>query len=168
MNQLPKLATIVLGVFFATVATGAEAIPQEYKTAVDMQNKQVFNQNAVASFVYNTFFMFDKHAPAEQFLNNLVEKNLNMKFPEATLKSHQDFKKWYAGIGENIKSNTHTVQSIDVKVNADSTYTARVIVLWQAESKKGEFLMFKADQKWTVIAEQGRLKIKDYVVSEAK
>ena len=168
MNRFSKLATIVFGFSIATVALGAEPVPHEYKTELVQQNSHIFNKNAVTAFVYNTFFMFDKHAPVEQFLSNLVEKNLIMQFPEATLMSKEDFKKWYAGIGENIKSNNHTVQSVDVKVNADSTFTARVIVLWQAESKKGEFLTFNAEQKWTIVAEQGRLKIKDYLVSKAK
>jgi hypothetical protein len=55
-----------------------------------------------------------------------------------------------------------------VKINANNTYSARVIVLWQAESKKGEFLKFKAEQKWTLVAERGHLKIKDYIVTKAK
>jgi hypothetical protein len=167
MKRFSKFVTAVFCVSIATVALGTEPVPLEYKTAIDLQNNHLFNQNAVTSFVYNTFYMFDKHVPVEQLLKNLVEENLNMQFPEATLKSKEDFKRWYAGIGENIKSNTHKVQSVDVNINANNTYSARVIVLWQAESKKGEFLKFKVEQKWTLVAEQGRLKIKEYLVSKA-
>lgn len=112
--------------------------------------------------------MFDKHVPVDEFLRVLTDQGPNMRFPEATLSSHGEFKDWYADIGENIKSNTHTVESLDVKIGGNGLYRAHVIVLWQAENKKGEYLKFKADQRWTLIEEQGRLKIKDYVVKAAR
>jgi len=168
INRYLALALIVAVVALASAALAAEPIPEPYREAVAQQNAHTFNRNALTAFVYNTFYQFDKHVPVEQFLHNLVDKDLNMQFPEATLKSHDEFKKWYAGIGENIKSNTHTVQSVEPRVSEDGKYSVHVIVFWQAETVKGEYLKFTADQQWTLVDDQGRLKIKDYIVKPAK
>lgn len=151
-----------------TITNFAAEVPQAYLDAVKLQEDRAFNENAVLAFVYNTYYLFDKHVAVEDFLKNLADKDLLMKFPEAELKSHADFQKWYKGLGDNIQSNTHTVQSVMVKAKDDGTFGVHVIVLWQAQSKKGEYMKFKADQNWTVIDDNGRLKIREYLVKEAK
>jgi len=47
---------------------------------------------------------------------HFFSKNLEMRFPETTLRSHADFKRWYAGIGQTIASNTHTLESVKMSV----------------------------------------------------
>ena len=37
--------------------------------------------------------MYDQHVPVERFLPILAPPNLEMRFPETTLRSHADFKK---------------------------------------------------------------------------
>ena len=148
--------------------TFAADVPQAYLDAVKLQEDRTFNENAVLSFVYNTYYMFDKHVAVDDFLRNLSDKDLLMKFPEAELKNHADFQKWYKGVGDSIQSNTHTVQSVKVKMDDDGTFGVHVIVLWQAQSKKGDYMKFKADQNWTLIDDNGRLKIREYLVKEAK
>lgn len=162
-----KRFLLVLFVLTTFQAQGSNA-PKAYLEDAKMQEDRAFNQNAVLAFVYNTYFLFDKHVPVEDFLKNLSEKGLNMKFPEAELKSFADFQKWYKGVGDTIQSNTHTVQSVNVKMNKDGTFNVHIIVLWQALNKKGEYLKFKADQTWVLIEDAGRLKIRDYLVKEAK
>lgn len=150
------------------IPTFAAEMPQAYLDGVKLQEDRTFNVNAVLSFVYNTYYMFDKHVAVEDFLKNLADKDLHMKFPEAELKSHDDFQKWYKGVGDAIQSNTHTVQSVQAKANDDGTFGVHVVVLWQAQDKKGQYLKFMADQNWTVIDDNGRLKIREYLVKEAK
>lgn len=168
MRKQAGLAFAMLYLVVAGAALAAGPVPNAFREAVGIQQSNTFNRNAVTAFVYNTFYMFDKHVPADEFLGILTDKGLNMRFPEATLTSHEDFKRWYAGIGENIKSNTHAIQSVDVAVAGNGLYRAHVVVLWQAENKKGEYLKFKADQRWTLVEDQGRLKIKDYIVKAAR
>ncbi len=159
---------LLLFTLFGSLNVFAAEIPQTYLDEIRILEQRTFNENAVRSFVYNVYFLFDKHVPVDDFLRNLVEKDLNMKFPEAHLKSHADFQNWYKGVGDSIQSNTHTVESIKVKMNEDGTYGVHVIVLWQAVDRKGEYLKFKADQNWVLVEEDGRLKIRDYLVQEAK
>lgn len=167
MKMRSALILVTLQLLTAA-ALAADAIPKSYRQAVNAQASNTFNRNAVTGFVYNTFYMFDKHVPVDEFLRILVDQGLNMRFPEAALNSHEEFKNWYAGIGDDIESNTHTIQSVDVNVAGNSIYRVHVVVLWQAETKKGQYLKFKADQRWTLIEDQGRLKIKDYIVKAAR
>jgi hypothetical protein len=147
--------------------TAAE-IPEAYQEEVRIQETYAFNPNAIRSFVFSIFFLFDKHVPVEDFLRNLVDKDLKMVFPEKTLLSPEDFKAWYAGVGEAIQSNTHQVETLEVRVKPDGTYAVHVVVLWQAVNRKGEYIKFKADQNWLLVDDNGRLKIKEYLVKAAK
>ena len=168
MKNIRRLSIVLVLVWCAVASAFAAApVPDSYQNEVREQEAGAFNRNGVLAFVYKTFFMYDKHVPVEDFLQNLFDKDLSMQFPEATLTSHEDFRKWYAGIGENIKSNTHTVKSVEVDLLGSGTFKVHVVVLWQAESTKGEYLKFLADQSWIVQEDQGRLKIKDYVVKAA-
>jgi hypothetical protein len=74
-----------------------------------------------------------------------------MSFPETTLRSHADFKRWYAGIGKTIASNTHTLESVEVSILGGGRYQADIVGVWQAESKKGEFMRFKFRQRWSLV-----------------
>ncbi|HNV72299.1 MAG TPA: hypothetical protein PKO06_21505 [Candidatus Ozemobacteraceae bacterium] len=159
---------LLLIALFSSLSAFAVEIPPDYLDEVNILQHRAFNANAVRAFVYNVYFLFDKHVPVEEFQQHLVDKDLNMKFPEAHLKSHVDFQNWYKGVGDSIQSNTHTVESIAVKMNEDGTFGVHVIVLWQAINKKGEYLKFKADQNWVLVEDNGRLKIRDYLVKEAK
>jgi hypothetical protein len=71
-------------------------------------------------------------------------------------------------VGKNTKTQRHTVKSVDVSYGPTNTFLVHVIVLWEAEDSKGVFIQFLADQHWTLIEEDRRLKIRDYIVKAAK
>jgi hypothetical protein len=160
------ICLIVLAILFVNFSSFA-SLPVTFSDDIKTQNSRLFNSNAGYSFVYNTFFMFDKHLPVENFLKILVNNGLNMQFPDATLKNSEDFKKWYAGVGDAIKNQTHTVKSLEVSYGPENLLLVHVIVHWQAENIKGEYISFLADQNWTLVEEDGNLKIRDYLVKEA-
>jgi len=130
--------------------------PEAYRQAVQRQLHNKFNENEILSFVYQVYAMYDRHVPVERFLPFLASKNLEMHFPETTLRSHADFKRWYAGIGQTIASNTHTLESVKVSVLGGGRYQAEIVGLWQAESKKGEYIAFKFRQQWTLVDGPGK------------
>ena len=129
----------------------SELPPAAYKEAVRRQLSNKFNENDIISFVYQVYAMYDRHVPVGRFLPFLASKNLEMRFPETTLRSHADFKLWYAGIGKTITSNTHTLESVKVSVLGGGRYQAEIVGVWQAESKKGEFIVFKFRQRWSLV-----------------
>ena len=142
--------------------------PEAYREAVQRQLNNKFNENEIISFVYQVYAMYDRHVPVERFLPFLASKNLEMRFPETTLRSHADFKRWYAGIGRDIASNTHTLESVKMSVLGGGRYQADIVGLWQAESKKGEYVVFKFRQQWTLVDGPGKQPlIQTYLVEAA-
>jgi len=161
------LALLLLSI--VTAGPGyAEPPPAVYQAAVRRQRENKFNENEVISFVYQVYAMYDRHVPVERFLPLLASKNLEMRFPETTLRSHADFKRWYAGIGRDIASNTHTVESVQVTIPGGGRYQADIVGVWQAETRKGEYLVFKFRQRWRLVDGPGRQPvIQTYMVEAA-
>ena len=166
MKKLSLL--LILTAMAAAVPSYSQQLPSAYKEAVQRQLKNKFNENEILSFVYQVYAMYDRHVPVERFLPLLASKNLEMRFPETTLRSHADFKRWYAGIGQTIASNTHTLESVKVSVLGGGRYQADIVGLWQAESKKGEYVVFKFRQQWTLVDGPGKQpRIQTYRVEAA-
>jgi len=161
------LALLLLSI--VTAGPGyAEPPPAVYQEAVRRQRENRFNENEVISFVYQVYAMYDRHVPVERFLPLLASKNLEMRFPETTLRSHADFKRWYAGIGRDIASNTHTIESVQVTIPGGGRYQADIVGVWQAETRKGEYLVFKFRQRWRLVDGPGRQPvIQTYMVEAA-
>ncbi len=134
----------------------SEPPPAAYTEAVQRLLKNKFNENEIISFVYQVYAMYDRHVPVERFLPLLASKHLEMRFPETTLRSHTDFRRWYAGIGKTIASNTHTLEGVKVHVLGGGRYQADIVGLWQAESKEGKYVVFKFRQLWTLVNGPGK------------
>ena len=155
--------------FGCVPAAQAEPLPSAYREAIQRQRENRFNENEIIAFVYRVYAMYDEHVPVERYLPLLARRGLEMRFPEQTLHSREDFKRWYAGIGTNIASNTHTLDSVRVRVLGGGRYEADIIGLWQAETRKGEYVRFKFHQRWTLTDGRGPDPvIQTYVVDEAK
>ncbi|MEW6712402.1 MAG: hypothetical protein AB1403_21470, partial [Candidatus Riflebacteria bacterium] len=72
------------------------------------------NQNQIHGFVYHWFSLFDRNAPVAQFLEHIPADRFKMAFPEATLTSRDDFKRWYKGIQTNIKNASHEIVKLNI------------------------------------------------------
>ena len=121
------------------------------------------NENRVKSFVYEWFAQFDDNAPTTDFLRFLPSTFL-MKFPEATLRSHRDFTKWYQGILATIKSANHQIKSLKI-TSKNNIFHVEVAVLWTAKTKDNKNLSFDAFQTWKVaINKYGTPQILEYIV----
>lgn len=125
------------------------------------------NENFVKSFVYKWFAQFDVNAPMNDFLRFLPSK-FSMKFPEATLRNHSDFSKWYSGILATIKSANHEIRTLKVS-KKNNMFHVEVAVLWTATTKNNQNLSFDAFQTWKItINKQGIPQILEYNVSDGK
>ena len=134
----------------------AEPPPAKYKEAVKQQIENRFNENEIISFVYKVYAMYDRHVPVDRYLPFLASRNLEMRFPEVTLRSHADFRKWYSGIGKNIASNTHTLEQVEANVLGRGRYQADIVGVWQAESRKGDYIVFRFRQRWLLVDGPGK------------
>jgi hypothetical protein len=164
-----RLVLLILMAVVPAFPVFSQQLPTAYKEAVQRQLNNKFNENEIISFVYQFYAMYDRHVPAERFLPLLAPQHLEMRFPETTLRSHADFKRWYAGIGKTIASNTHTLESVKVSVLGGGRYQADIVGVWQAESKKGEYVVFKFRQQWSLVDGPGRQPlIQTYLVEAAE
>lgn len=145
-------------------------VPLEYQMAVRLQQENRFNENDVKSFVHHLFALFDKHVDVNQFLLLIVDEDLEMQFPEITLHSHADFKKWYVGIGEKYVSNTHQVERLSVKFPGAGKYEVDLVVYWQAVTRENKYISFRVHQVWTLDDGNGGQwpRILRYIVEELK
>lgn len=135
-------------------------------------NSPTFYENRLKSFVYNWFSLFDSNAPHEEFYKRLVKtNNLEFRFPDATLRSQDDFKKWYDGILKNIKIASHQLKDIQIKKQSDHKFIINVDVLWTGVPYQGKSIIFNAHQEWHVQVMDSKfedIRIEKYLVSENK
>jgi hypothetical protein len=126
----------------------------------------------VTELVYSWFRKITAKAPVEELLSMLSSEGLEMKFPEETLKSYDDFKRWYSTVTHQFFNQVHEVKMLDVDVSGDKA-AVKLIVNWQAEtwnppqpfSKREGFYVH---QTWSVKKDQktGKPVIATYLVEE--
>ena len=147
-------------------AAYAQAVPSSYTAAVGVMREHRFCENDIKSFVYRVFGMYDKHVQVKEFLPLLADKGLEMKFPESTLRSQADFRRWYADVGRNFESNTHTLERVDVSFPGKGRYRVDLVVFWQALGRDGKYASFRAHQVWTLEDGGKHPRILTYLVEE--
>ena len=74
-----------------------------------------------------------------------------MRVPEGPIDSHQEFEKWYAGIGAKYQSHLHTVERMDVKTPSKGNYHVDLIVTLQALDRQGKYTALRSRQQWQIV-----------------
>jgi len=120
----------------------------------------------VDKFVRDWFALFDRNAPVKEYLSRLVDQGLHMQFPEVTLSSHRDFRRWYQGILETVTGASHTLKTVNVTRAGEDKYQVDLVVLWEA-TVSGKKTSFLAHQLWEVLGEGKSLRIQRYIVEAA-
>ena len=125
----------------------------------------------VRSFVTRVYReVFDAHAPLDVFLASPDDDELEMRFPEETVRGHAGFGRWYERIVNTFFDETHTIRELEVTSHGDRA-TVRVAVNWQAytwdpPAAKSEWSGHDAGQTWVVkrSPEDGQPMIVTYTV----
>lgn len=114
--------------------------------------------------------LFDTHAPVDEFLTCLADEELEMRFPEGTVRGHDEFRGWYDGIVHTYFDEVHTIKELDVSTDGERA-EVKVLVNWQARTwappaARSEGLVYDAGQTWEVrrSAATGEAVIVRYVV----
>ncbi|MBU1926157.1 MAG: hypothetical protein KKI20_00090, partial [Gammaproteobacteria bacterium] len=94
------------------------------------------------------FGLHDDRADIRQSYALLCPSKLLMIFPEITVRNKADYKKWYDGVGKNIRSNLHRVQKLEITFLPHHQYQLHVVVHWRAISRQNKFINMIADQTW--------------------
>jgi len=95
----------------------------------------------VRSFVTKVYReLFDSHAPLDLFLASLDDDELEMRFPEETVRGHAGFQRWYERIVNTFFDETHTIRELEVARTLSVTDTVDTYVPMEACSAgKGRY-----------------------------
>lgn len=102
------------------------------------------------TFVHEWFELLSAHAPIAALLPFIATENLEMEFPERTLRSHADVRDWYVTVGNSYRNQEHIVEKVDATPSAGGT-DLDITVVWKAEqTSDGARLAFRVSQNWHV------------------
>jgi hypothetical protein len=96
----------------------------------------------------------DVHAPLAEVTPMLATKGLEMKFPEATLRTAADFEAWYERVIRTFFDEVHRVKEVDATITEDGA-EVKVVVHWEASvwnppAANSQRIKLDAYQTWYV------------------
>lgn len=116
----------------------------------------------------------DVHAPEIELLPMLAEEGLEMRFPEATLRSLAEFESWYQGVIRIFFDEIHELKKCDVRLDGGRA-DLDIIVKWEASfwkppARNSQRIRVDAYQTWSVTrsAKTGQPVVITYTVDEMK
>jgi|WetSurMetagenome_2_1015567.scaffolds.fasta_scaffold00045_50 hypothetical protein len=87
----------------------------------------------VKELVYTWFKKLTDKAGAGELAAMLSSESLEMKFPDATIRNHHDFRAWLTKVTNLFFDQVHDVLYLDVNVNGGHA-EVNLIVNWQART----------------------------------
>lgn len=130
-------------------------------------------ENEIKALAEKWYRLLDVHAPVTELLPLLHETELEMRFPEATLRGQGEFSEWLAGVVRIFFDEEHTLKEVKADVVSEDTASVKVVVNWKARrwkapAAKSEFIDFDAYQTWVVKRSPatGRAVISTYIVDK--
>jgi ketosteroid isomerase-like protein len=132
---------------------------------------EALTETAVRQMVQDWYDALDRHDPLEQVAPFLASNGLTMKFPEATLRGHDDFAKWYDAVTNRFFDEVHELKQVEVRLASPVHADLLVIVNWQARiwdppAPRSQWLGFDATQTWSVVLQDGTARIRTYSVDD--
>lgn len=120
-----------------------------------MARPDAFAADNLKQFAIAWYLGLDVHAPGPELHRFLASEDLEMAFPEKTMRSYDDFDEWLAVIYRTFFDENHNVHSVDVTAETDTTADLDVVVAWQASwftppDAKSKRTSMNAIQRWTV------------------
>jgi hypothetical protein len=108
----------------------------------------------VNELVFDWYKKLDIHTGVEEILPLINSSEFEMRLPEATLRSAEDFKGWYHSVTNKFFDEIHDMKMLNVDIAAD-TANVKLVVNWQAHvwnppAAKSTWLGFDAYQSWVV------------------
>lgn len=108
----------------------------------------------IKTFVDDWYKKLDVHAPVGELLPMLADAGLEMRFPESTLRSLDEFTGWYNGVTRKFFDEEHHLKELRIDTGADEA-AVELVVLWRAHTwdppaAQSVRLAFDAAQRWIV------------------
>ena len=120
----------------------------------DMNNLIPLTAPEVKALVVDWYKKLDAHAPMVELLPMLADQDLEMRFPEGTVRGHAGFESWYEGVIRIFFDEVHELKQVEITIAREQA-DVRLVVNWQAHrwkppAPKSEWLAFDAAQQWVV------------------
>ena len=139
-----------------------------------MSDNRPLSVEEVRGLARDWYLKLDVHAPMVELLPMLLDKGMEMRFPEGILKGWAEFEGWYQGVTRIFFDEVHELKEVNVTISGD-TANVKVVVNWQARrwkppAAKSEWLGFDAYQTWEVKRSRETQKpvIATYIVDELR
>ncbi|RKH12582.1 hypothetical protein D7V97_08065 [Corallococcus sp. CA053C] len=117
----------------------------------------MISKEQVSQFAQAWFDLLSVHAPVERILPMIADRDLEMVFPERTLRSHEDFKDWYVQVGKAYAGQVHVIERIEPHEGPDARGPADgvavdVTVVWSVTRvADGKRLTLRSRQTWQLM-----------------
>jgi hypothetical protein len=111
------------------------------------------NSGHIDDFVTSWFSLLSAHAPVDDLIPFLCATNLQMHFPEETLRSLDDFRTWYTAVGNTYTDQHHDLQQLNVRTDKHNgdLLDLGIVVVWTASTiADGSHIAKRATQTWTI------------------
>ena len=140
-----------------------------------MSPPEIITESRIRELAEAWYQKLDEHVPMVELLPMLANENLEMRFPEGTVRGHAGFEGWYQRVIRLFFDEMHVVNEVTASISPDAPESAEVnlVVNWQARrwnppAAKSEWLGFDAYQRWVVeqTPQTGELVIRTYIVDE--
>jgi hypothetical protein len=120
---------------------------------------------AVLPFATDWFHSLSDRDDIDVVTRYLQLDQLEMRFPEATLRTEADFREWYVAVGGLFHNQTHDIEVLDASGD-DASPHVNVTVVWAGiDSATTVPFRYRVAQQWDLVRDDGgALKIAQYQV----
>lgn len=147
--------SFLVGIVSQSVTADTGDSSQNHNDAVHSQRDTTSNEKSIERFVSYMFSLYDTKAEVDQLLSCLAEEGIEIQVPDAVIRTHEDFTRWYARFSEYFSSSTHTIEHLTVTVGESGHYDVDVTVFWQAVNILENLVELRTHQRWHVVDGEG-------------
>ena len=110
------------------------------------------SQYEIRQFIDEWFLKLDVHAPVDEMLALVADKELVMKLPETMVRGHEGFRQWYSSVTKRFFDEAHFIKALRITPQ-EQTARVELVLLWEcstwdAPNAKSRRLGFYAAQIW--------------------
>ena len=134
-----------------------------------------FTEAELQEFAADWYRKLDVHEPLEAYKPLLADEELEMVFPEVTVKGFEGFAGWYDKVINIFFDEVHTVKEVKISSDSPEKTEIKVVVKWEASVWKppapnSERIVLDAFQTWIVkrSPDTGKPIVVTYIVDELK
>lgn len=138
----------------------------------EKQMQKELTKEAIKDFAVEWYKLLDVHAPQVDFLPLLANEELEMVFPEATVKGHAGFEGWFQRVIRIFFDEVHLVKEVTSEIEGNKA-NVKVVVQWEASvwnapEAYSKRIKLDAFQTWEMKLSDGMPVITKYIVDEIK